>query len=87
MLTAFFYAKGVIHHEFVPEKETVNGTFYKEVIKRLIALIARVRHVWPEFQESEPWYLLQNNVPAHSLGPGVFGERKDSHVIPSTLLP
>jgi hypothetical protein len=37
MLTAFFYAKGIIHHKFVPEKETVNGKFYKAVIKRLVA--------------------------------------------------
>jgi hypothetical protein len=27
MLTAFFGAKGIIHHEFVPEKQTVNGKF------------------------------------------------------------
>jgi hypothetical protein len=25
MLTAFFDAKGIIHHEFVTEKQTVNG--------------------------------------------------------------
>jgi hypothetical protein len=37
MLTAFFNAKGIIHHEFVPEKQTVNSKFYEEVIKRLIA--------------------------------------------------
>jgi hypothetical protein len=42
MLTAFFYAKGIIHHEFVWEKQTVNGKFYKAVIKMLIA---RVHHV------------------------------------------
>jgi hypothetical protein len=36
-LTAFFHAKGIIHHKFVPEKQTVNGKFYKEVINRLIA--------------------------------------------------
>jgi hypothetical protein len=33
-LTAFFYAKGIISHKFVSEKQTVNGKFYKEVIKR-----------------------------------------------------
>jgi hypothetical protein len=32
MLTAFFDAKDIIHGEFVPEKQTVNGKFYKEVI-------------------------------------------------------
>jgi hypothetical protein len=65
MLTAFFDVKGVIHHEFVPEKQTVNSKFYKVMINRLIA---RVRHVRPEFQGSGSWYLLHNNAPAHSLG-------------------
>jgi hypothetical protein len=37
MLTAFFGAEGIIHHKFVPEKQTVNSKFYKVVIKRLIA--------------------------------------------------
>jgi hypothetical protein len=30
-LTAIFDAKGIIHHEFVPEKQTVKDKFYKEV--------------------------------------------------------
>jgi hypothetical protein len=37
MLTAFFDTKGVIHHEFVAEKQTVNGIFHKDVINRLVA--------------------------------------------------
>jgi hypothetical protein len=45
MLTAIFYAKGIIHHEFVLEKQTVNSKFYKEVIKRLSA---QDYHVRPE---------------------------------------
>jgi hypothetical protein len=57
--------KGIIYNEFVPEKQTVNGTFYKDVIK---ILIARVHSVRPKFQESGTWYLLYNNAPAHSLG-------------------
>jgi hypothetical protein len=36
MLTASFEAKGIIHHEFVPEKQTVNGIFHEEVSKRLV---------------------------------------------------
>lgn len=31
----YFYAKDIIHHEFVREKHTVNGKFYEEVIKRI----------------------------------------------------
>jgi transposase len=51
--------------ELVTEKQTVNGTFYKEVIKRLLA---RVHGVRPEFQESGSWYLLHDNAPEHSSG-------------------
>jgi hypothetical protein len=80
-LTAFFYAKGIIHHKFVPEKQTVNGKLYEEAIMRLIA---RVRRVEPEFQESGSWYLLHDNAPAHSSG--VVSEFL-ARVIPSTLLP
>jgi hypothetical protein len=65
MLTAFFDAKITIHHEFVPEKQILNGKFCKEVIKRLIAPVHRVR---PEFQESGSWYLVHDNAPAHSSG-------------------
>jgi transposase len=43
----------------------VNGKFYEEVIKRLIA---RVHSVRPEFQESGSWDLLHDNAPAHSSG-------------------
>jgi histone-lysine N-methyltransferase SETMAR len=59
------YIKGVIYHKFMPEKQTVNGKFYKKVIKRPIGRVHRVR---PEFQESGSWYLLQDNAPAHSSG-------------------
>jgi hypothetical protein len=31
MLTAFSDAKGIILHEFVPEKQNVNGKIYKGV--------------------------------------------------------
>jgi histone-lysine N-methyltransferase SETMAR len=65
MLTEFFDAKGIIHHVFVPGNQTVNGKFYKEVIKKLNARVHRAR---PEFQESGSWYLLPDIAPAHSLG-------------------
>jgi hypothetical protein len=60
-LNAFFEG---IHHKFVPEKQSVHGKFYKDVIKRLIT---RVHSVRPEFQESGSWHLLQN-APVHSSG-------------------
>jgi histone-lysine N-methyltransferase SETMAR len=55
----------IINQESVPEKQTVNGTFHKEVTKRLIA---RVHLVRPEFQESGPWYLKHDNAPTYSSG-------------------
>jgi hypothetical protein len=33
MLTAFFDTKGIIHNEFAPEKQALNGIFHKEVIQ------------------------------------------------------
>jgi hypothetical protein len=88
MLTACFDAtsKGIIRHEFVPEKQTLNGKLHKEVIKRFIALVHRGR---PELQESGSWYLLHDNAQAHSSRRflRVLGETRDPRVIPSTLLP
>jgi hypothetical protein len=65
MFSAFFHAKGIIHHELVPEKHIVKGKFYKEAIKRLIAQLHCFR---PEFQESGSWYLQHDNASAHSSG-------------------
>jgi hypothetical protein len=65
MLTAFFDAKGIIHHEFLQEQQIVNGKYNKEVFKRLITQVHRLR---PEFQESGSWYLLHDNAQAHSSG-------------------
>jgi hypothetical protein len=65
ILTVFLYAKVSFIMNFVLEKQTVNGKCYKEVIKRLVARVHRVR---PEFQESGSWHLLHDNAPAHSSG-------------------
>ncbi|GFV53550.1 putative DD34D transposase [Trichonephila clavipes] len=43
MLIVFFDKKGVVHSEFVPERQTVNGAFYVEVLKRLKRRVNRVR--------------------------------------------
>ncbi len=32
MLILFFYNKGVIHHEYVPEGQTVNAMFYIQIL-------------------------------------------------------
>ncbi|KAJ8958599.1 hypothetical protein NQ318_016320 [Aromia moschata] len=33
MLIVFFYCRGLVHHEFVPQGTTVTGKFYVEVLK------------------------------------------------------
>ena len=41
MLTVFFYANGVVHHEFLPQGETVNRFYYLEALRRLRENIRR----------------------------------------------
>ena len=62
MLVCFYDSKGIIHHEFVPEGQTVNGSFYLSVLERLWKRICRVR---PEYWAPGSWFLLHNNAPVH----------------------
>lgn len=43
-----FYSKGIIHREFVPQKQIVIEAFYLEVLGRLLARIRHVRRVESE---------------------------------------
>ena len=56
MLISFFDANGIVHSEFVPNGQTVNQTFYLQVLKRLRDA---VRRKCPE------WWLHHDNAPAH----------------------
>ncbi len=58
-----FYSKGVIHHEYVPEGQTVNATFYVQVLDRLCKRIARVR---PQMWRDQKLFLLYDNVHPHT---------------------
>ena len=63
MLIVFFDNKGRVHHEFVPQGQTVNQHFYKEVLSRLIARIRRSRR---DLWENNRWILHHDNAPAHN---------------------
>nr|CAH7749887.1 unnamed protein product [Callosobruchus chinensis] len=63
LLIAFFDINGVVHHEYVPAGQTVNGKFYIEVLKRLMK--ARVFRARAELAE-RGWVLHHDNAPAHS---------------------
>lgn len=63
MFIVFYDSKGIIHHEFVPSGQTVNGVFYEAVLKRLMARIRRTR---PEYKDPGSWCLLHDNAPSHT---------------------
>jgi hypothetical protein len=55
--------QGIVHKEFVPPGQTVNGKFYCEVLKRLREGIWRKR---PEKWKKNNWFLHHDNAPAHT---------------------
>jgi hypothetical protein len=59
--SSFFYSTGVIHKEFVPPGQTVNQTFYLQVLWRLRN---RVVHVCCEIANT--WFLHHNYAPSHT---------------------
>ena len=62
LLIAFYDSKGLVHHEFVPQGQTVNAKFYLEVLERLRKRVVRIR---PELARNG-WILHHDNAPAHS---------------------
>ncbi|CAI6344606.1 unnamed protein product [Macrosiphum euphorbiae] len=63
MLITFFDIKGLIYYEFVPTGQTVNQTYYKEV---LIKLREKIRKKRPDQFQNRSWLLHHDNAPAHS---------------------
>ena len=61
MLVCFFDSQGIVHKEFVPPGQTVNQTFYREVLERLRKRVARVR---PGIART--WILHHHNAPCYT---------------------
>ena len=61
MLIIFFYSKGIVHKEFVPPGQTMNQTFYLQVLERLRN---RVRRVCGEI--AYKWFLHHDIAPSHT---------------------
>ena len=61
ILICFFDSQGVVHKEFVPQGQTVNKQYYREVLERLRK---RVHHVRPE--TADTWMLHHDNAPCHT---------------------
>lgn len=62
MLICFYDSKGIIHKEFVPTGQTVTGEYYRDVLRRLLHRIRRIR---PEYHDPCSWSLLHDNAPSH----------------------
>ena len=63
MLITLFDYQGMVHHEFVPQGQTVNQHFYKEVLTRLVNKIYQKRRAsWA----GKTWILHYDNAPAHT---------------------
>ncbi|CAK9829695.1 Histone-lysine N-methyltransferase SETMAR [Anthophora retusa] len=67
MLVAFFDSKGLIHYEFVPTGQTVNATFYLELLKSNLTITAdryvqQLQRVQEKLHEKRPALVNRNNV-------------------------
>ncbi len=62
LLEVFFDSKGIVHHEFIPEGETLNKEKYVEVLRKLKDAVRRKR---PQFFKEKNWFLLHDNAPCH----------------------
>ena len=63
MIMVFFDARGFVHHEFVPQGQTVNQEVYISVLRRMREAVRR-RH--PDRRASGQWTLLHDNVRPHT---------------------
>lgn len=63
LLIVFFDSQGIVHQEFVPQNQTVNQAYYKEV---LIRLREKIRGKRAQMFRTTGWYLQQDNAPKHN---------------------
>jgi hypothetical protein len=79
MLIFFFDIQGIVHKEFAPPGQTVNGKFYYEFLKRLREDIRR-KH--PDKWKKNNWFLHDNAPAKTSLVVRQFLTSKNIVVIP-----
>ncbi len=63
MLTVFMDYNGVVHHEFLPDGQTVNKEYYLGVMRRLREAIRKKR---PQLWQNNSWILHHDNAPSHN---------------------
>ena len=62
MLTCFFDSRGIVHHDYAPEGQTINKEYYLEVLHRLREAVQRKR---PDLWAAKNFQLHHDNAPAH----------------------
>ena len=71
-------SRGIVHKEFVPPGQTINHTFYKDVLERLQKRVQRVRT-----DIADDLVLHHDNAPAHTaLSIRKFLTKKNIPVLP-----
>ncbi|XP_023288010.1 histone-lysine N-methyltransferase SETMAR-like [Orussus abietinus] len=63
MLTAFFDSRGVVHHEYGPQGQTITKEYSRYVLRCLRDVVRRKR---PVLWSTGTWRLHHDNAPAHS---------------------
>jgi histone-lysine N-methyltransferase SETMAR len=63
LLTVLFDYRGIVHHSYAPEGQTIHKEYTLEVICHLCDAVWRKR---PDLWASRNWHLHRDNVPAHS---------------------
>jgi hypothetical protein len=63
MMMVFFDIWGIVHIDWVPQGQTVNQVYYKEVLTTLCEWVRRKRL---EMWKNSSWILHHDNAPAHN---------------------
>jgi hypothetical protein len=63
MLIIFFDIKGIVHKEFVLAGQTVNSTYYCDILRRLHE---NVRRLCPKLWLQKNWLLHHDNASSHT---------------------
>ena len=77
MLICLFGSQGIVHTEFVPQGQTVNHFYYREILERLRKRVVRVR---PSIANN--WMLHHGNAPCDMVILIEFLAKKGIPVVP-----
>jgi hypothetical protein len=84
MLIAFFDTEGLVHHEFLPQCQTMNQTVHITVLQRLRDAVRWKR---PRKWSSSTWLLHHVTVPCHAtLSVGEFLAKHSIPLVPPLTL-